>query len=140
MNVVNHNWKTVLMFIHRIEFILSFKDRSCKIMRADNIKLWWRKYVLNEASFHSSHVLGGFALCPWFRTSVFSSSSQRIFIGFGKCLKKHNFWTPTDDNYSKNLFETKMKLHFGTKLIWQEPSCISFTRINIFQDRTDVLM
>ena len=30
--VVNNNWKALLMFIHCIEFILSFNDLSCKIM------------------------------------------------------------------------------------------------------------
>ena len=46
-----NNWKTSLMFIHRIQPILSFKDLSCKITCADNIKLWLRKYFLNEGSF-----------------------------------------------------------------------------------------
>ena len=58
--VVVINWKTSLMFIHRIEYMLSFKDLSYKIMCADIIKLWWRKYVLYEASFLSSHILDGF--------------------------------------------------------------------------------
>ena len=43
--VVINNWKTSLMFIHRIEYMLSFKDLSCKIMRADIIKLWWMKKI-----------------------------------------------------------------------------------------------
>ena len=69
--LVISNWKSSLMFIHRIEFALSFKDLSCQIMGADTIKLWWRKYVLNEAFFLSSHVLGGFVQCVWFRTTFF---------------------------------------------------------------------
>ena len=48
------------MFIHRIEYILLFKDLSWKTMRGDIIKLWWRKYVFDKAPFLSNHVLGGF--------------------------------------------------------------------------------
>ena len=64
----------------------SFKDPSCKIMGADDIKLWWRKYVFNEASFLSSHVLGGFVQCVWFRTSVFRTSSPGLFTKLGKLM------------------------------------------------------
>ena len=75
----------------------SFKDPSCKIMRTDDIKLWWRKYVFNEASFLSSHAFGGFAQHVWFRTSVlnhvwFRTSSQGLFTEFCKCLEKHTFF------------------------------------------------
>ena len=70
----------------------SFKDPSCKIMGADDIKLWWRKYVFNEASFLSSHAFGGFAQHVWFRTSVFWTSSQGLFTEFCKCLEKHTFF------------------------------------------------
>ena len=84
--LVINNWKTRLIVIHFIEFIWSFKDLSCKVMLADNIQLWWRKYVFNEASFLSSHVLGGFVQWVWFRTSVFRTSSPGLFTKLGKLM------------------------------------------------------
>ena len=56
--VVINNWKTSLMFIHRIEYMLSFKDLSCKIMRADIIKLWWMKKICSLWSvfFQQSYI------------------------------------------------------------------------------------
>ena len=98
---VINNWKTSLMFIHRIEYMLLFKYLSCKVMRADIMKLRWRKYVLYEASFLSSHILGSFGQCVWFRTSLFWFSAQKLFLEFGKCLEKHMFWTRTNGNYRK---------------------------------------
>ena len=54
MTVVIYNWKILLVFIHyRIEFILSLKDLSCKIMLL--------KYALKEVSFLSSHASEDFA-------------------------------------------------------------------------------
>ena len=100
--LVINNWKTSLMFIHRIKYILSFKDLSCKIMHEDIVTLWWRKYVLYEPSFLNSHILGGFRQYIWFRTSVFWTSSQGLFLEFGKCLEEHIFWTCTNGNYRKN--------------------------------------
>ena len=61
----------------------------------------WRKYVLYEAYFFSSHILGGFGQCVWFRTSLFWTSAQKLFLEFGKCLEKHMFWTRTNGNYRK---------------------------------------
>ena len=75
-------WTNRLGRLVRLGINTAIKGTSCKIMCADNIKLWWRKYVLNEASFLSSHVLGSFAQSVWIRTSVLWISSQRLFTGF----------------------------------------------------------